>query len=328
MLHPNYVPHQDIWLKTREYLRRPRENYGNDGYVDLVWTWMTDEYPQMFLYDFTGNQLDRLVSNGQINASYSYVGERPFENIVLSRKPNQNIDRVGLSEYQQTIFEEIVDTLEHVDSITDYSIVPEPMETFIGFRSDDEGPMNSYLMLYRRDYVTFTMSTYNSDILYFSQVVDNNGKTLGQISLDVNSMNSFVYDSLGNKRGLNPGQWIKLYITDVTNTKNKYTSLNHGKIFRVNTVYNQILLVDFIDTLNTESTKITDYPNSGDITYLSVTFKTVDKPIGKFNVMGQTEIEDIRYKIELSNVGHNIGPDDVYIFKSYDINEQVLIGVL
>jgi hypothetical protein len=38
--------------------------------------------------------------------------------------------------------------------------------------------------------------------------------------------------------------------------------------------------------------------------------------------MGQTEIEDERYRIELTNTGHNIGPEDAYIFKPYDINEQ------
>ncbi len=34
------------------------------------------------------------------------------------------------------------------------------------------------------------------------------------------------------------------------------------------------------------------------------------------------EIEDIRYKTELTNAGKNITADDIFIFKTYDINEQ------
>jgi hypothetical protein len=53
-----------------------------------------------------------------------------------------------------------------------------------------------------------------------------------------------------------------------------------------------------------------------------VRFRVWDREIGRFNVYGQTEIEDIRYKIELNNVGKLISSDDVYIFKEYDIQEE------
>ena len=71
-----------------------------------------------------------------------------------------------------------------------------------------------------------------------------------------------------------------------------------------------------------ESNNISDYPLASSITYLSVRIKVVDKEVGRFRVSGQTEIEDIRYKIELSNVGQIVAPDDAYIFNTYDINEQ------
>ena len=47
-----------------------------------------------------------------------------------------------------------------------------------------------------------------------------------------------------------------------------------------------------------------------------------DRELGRFNVYGQTEIEDIRYQIELNNAGKIISSDDVYIFKEYDIKED------
>jgi hypothetical protein len=70
-----------------------------------------------------------------------------------------------------------------------------------------------------------------------------------------------------------------------------------------------------------EKTVISNYPKPGNTTYLSVTFKVKDKEIGRFVTYGQTEDEDIRYKIELGNQGKLINPDEVFIFKDYDINE-------
>jgi hypothetical protein len=82
-------------------------------------------------------------------------------------------------------------------------------------------------------------------------------------------------------------------------------------------------MVDFLDSIITnEFSQIDDYPTVGSITYLTVKFEVIDRLIGKFNISAQTEVEDIRYKIELSNTGHLIDPYDTFIFKTYDINEQ------
>jgi hypothetical protein len=322
-LDPYYTQPTDLWLKTREYIRRPRENYADEPYVSYVWSWETDQYPQMFLYDFSGNQLP-------ITGSYAYTGTKPLDLVVLNKYPNTNIDRVSLSEFQQTIFSSITEKLEHVDSSTDLSIIPEPMELFIGFRGDDEGPLTSRLILYKREDINFTITTTstNNDTIQFKLVRDSVNGDYGMISLDINSTSFFTFDSSNVTRGLKPGQLIKLFISDVTNTKNRYISINHGKILKIRNVYNRSIIVDFVTSVNgfdiliDEMTKISNYPSSVNTTYLGVTFKVIDKQIGLFNVYGQTEIEDIRYKTELSNVGHNITAEDAFIFKSYDINEQ------
>ena len=70
-----------------------------------------------------------------------------------------------------------------------------------------------------------------------------------------------------------------------------------------------------------ESTILSNYPTTGKTTYLGVTFTALDREIGRFNVLGQTEDEDIRFKVELGNVGKNIGSDETFIFKEYDIYE-------
>ena len=56
-------------------------------------------------------------------------------------------------------------------------------------------------------------------------------------------------------------------------------------------------------------------------TYLKTTIKVKDREIGRFITYGQTEEEDIRFKVELGNIGKLISPDEVFIFKEYDINE-------
>jgi hypothetical protein len=43
--------------------------------------------------------------------------------------------------------------------------------------------------------------------------------------------------------------------------------------------------------------------------------------IADFIVYGQTEIEDLRFKIELGNTGKLIAPNEIFIFKDYDILE-------
>ena len=63
----------------------------------------------------------------------------------MNYNPNKDLTKVSTPEAQQTIFDEVSTLLERVDSTTDLSIVPEPIQTFIGFRSDDEGPLTSTL---------------------------------------------------------------------------------------------------------------------------------------------------------------------------------------
>ena len=316
-LDPDYIEHVDLWLKTREYIRKPRENYNDDPYVKYVWKWKTDEYPQMFIYDFSGSQLS---TTGPL----AYTGAKPLELVSLNRFPNKNISVITLPEFQQTIFDEIIETLDHVDSSTDLSIIPEPMETFLGFRSDDEGPITSTLLLYKREDISFTITTnsINLDIMQFKFIKDKVNGDYGMILLNINSTSVFTFDSNDVTRGLKPGQNIQVFITDNTNSKNKYISFNNGKTFTIRNIYTRYIVVDFIDVPFDEFTQIDDYPSMGKTTYLTTKFIVVDKEIGRFTVSGQTEIEDIRYKIELSNVGQNIGPDDVFIFKPYDINEQ------
>jgi hypothetical protein len=328
-LNPNYVAPTDIWLKTRQYIRAPRVNYSdsNEPQAKLVYKFVDDQTPQIFMFDLSGNQL----STG---TSFSYIGPKPLENAYLIDTPNTDLSRISDPTAQQTIFAEIVTTLDYLDSSTDISILPEPIELFLGYNNVIEGYDKTTLKMYERWDISLTMS-YNAN--YYNQITFINSGTssqypngYGAIELDINSIQSFLYDLDDNPTGLQVGQLIKLTVTDVTNLTNKYLSYNNGQEFIISSISNNQIIVEYITTSNgitssiyDESNVITNYPSSGDTTYLQIVFTTIDKQIANIDLYGQTEIEDVRYAVELYNSGgHVINPEDAYIFKTYDINEQ------
>jgi len=317
-LAPNYVPHPDLWLKTREYIRYPRENYNDEPNVQFIWDWEDDQITDIFLYDFSGNQL---TTTGPL----AYTGPKPLPIATLNKKANTKIDRVSLSEYQQTVFDQMVFTLDRVDVPTDYFTKPTPMEIFIGINSENEGVVSSNLLLYKREFVSFTISanSTNNDVLYFAISSNEQFGLHTMIMFNTNSYSNFRQDENGRTRGLKAGQIIKITIEDNVNKKNKYYSKNNGATARILAVYSKYLLVEGVDRIIfDEFSQIDNFPRQSDITYLTVKFEVIDKLIGQFSIKSQTEIEDVRYKIELSNTGHLIDPYDTFIFKSYDINEQ------
>lgn len=317
-LDPDYVPKDNIWLKTREYIRKPRENFEGETPVKYYWRWFSDNIPQFFLYDFSGNQLS---STG----SYAYTGVTPLDKLVLNKVPNRDITKISSPEYQQTVFDRVEETLQYVDDSMDISTEPEPMQLFVGFNSRSEGSLRSILQLFKKEEIEFIISSSLSgyDIVSFETVQTNTDK-YGKITLNTSSLEVFT-EVDGVRRGLKVGQHLALFVKDLTNTKKQYISPNNGRLVKIREIYNRTIIVDFFnvdkDSLFSESTVVTDYPKTGSTTYLSATFKVWDKEIGRFMTYGQTEEEDIRYKIELGNIGKVIGQDDVFIFKQYDINE-------
>ena len=306
------APRASTWISSREYIRYPKENYSDDVAVEYIWKWEDDQTPEMFMYDFSGELLEK-------TGVYAYTGPKPLKNIVLSDTPNRNLEYVGLDEAQQTIFSTIPKSLPYLDSELT-TILPEPMEIFIGFNSKQEGVTKSKLKLYKRQDISFTIlpDGFNNNLISFEFKSDSiTGEQWGEINLDYLSTDMFI------DRGLKPGQLIEITIEDNVNKKNQWIPLNSGKIFKIRNVYHRSIIVDFIDdVIENEINIISDYPTLTKTTYLTTMFKVVDKEIGAFTIVGQTEIEDIRYEINLNNVGKNITADDIYIFKEYDINES------
>lgn len=328
-LSPDYVAPTDMYLKTRQYIRAPRVNYSdsNEPQAKLVYKFINDQTPQIFMFDLSGNQLPT-------GTSYSYIGPKPLENAYLNNTPNQDLNKIADPLAQQTIFDEIVTTLDYLDSSQDISILPEPIELFLGYNNVLEGYDSTTLKLYERWNISLTMNytSLNNTIITFTNkgISSEYPNGYGIINLDVNSTNSFLYDSNNIPTGLQAGQLIKLTVTDVTNLNNKYLSYNNGQEFIIDSISNNEIIVKYVTTtwgmtssIYDESNIISNYPNDGYTTYLQIVITTIDKELASIDLYGQTEIEDVRYAVELYNSGgHVINPEDAFIFKTYDINEQ------
>ena len=313
-LDPSYKKRDNIWLKTREYVRKPRENFNGDTQVEFYWKWMSDNVPEFFMYDLSGDQLEK-------EGTYAYIGPKPLNDVSMIKKPNKDISMTHLPEYQQTIFDKISYKLDYIDVDDITAFEPDPLELFIGFKSEDEGALRSVIQLYKKEPIEFdiTSNEINNIIIKFETIDENGPDKRGKISLDIYSGVYF------NDKGLKPGQNLALLIKDITNKNSQYLSTINGNIFIIREVNSKEIILDFFDKENDyispEKTVISDYPVEGQKTYLKTTFKVVDREIARFNCYAQTEVEDIRFKTELGNIGKNIGSNEIFIFKDYDILE-------
>ncbi len=318
-LSDTYTKKDNLWIKTREYFRRPRENFSGDTQVEYYWEWYNDQTPEFFLYDVSGSQLPT-------TGNYPYTGPKPLGEVPLNKLPNKDQKKRSLPEFQQTVFDKVKNKLKYIDDdsvveVDDTNTISdaEPLQTFLGFKSIDEGAYITSLHLYKSEKIDFSITStlMNDTVIDFRTLSDKMGRW-GSIKINDSSTYNF------HNKGLKKDQIIRLELVDVTNTSNQYNSINTGSIFRIRQVYSKSIIVDFlktIDFIDYDSTVVQNWPKTGDTTYLKARFTIVDREIGRFVVMGQTEDEDIRFKTNLNNQGKNIMPEDIYIFKDYDIRE-------
>lgn len=320
-LSSDYNKKNYLWLNTRDFIRKPRNNFNGEPRTSLYWKWFSDNVPEMFIYDFSGNSLP---TTGLL----AYTGPKPLPTVHLNRNPNRDISKKSDPTSQQTIFPFIEESLSYIDDEDDISVLPEPFELFLGFNSQIEGPIRSIIQLFQKEPIDFTIRSLVdvTDVITIETIINQTTEEkFGSIRLDVLSNSNFITDNQGNPRGLKSGQYLAIFVKDETNTRKQYISSNNGYLVKIREVFFRELVVDFfksVDSFTTEKNIIENYPKPGQKTFLSFRFKVWDKEIGRFNVFGQTEIEDIRFKIELGNVGKLVSSDDVYIFKEYDIKEE------
>jgi hypothetical protein len=327
-LEDSYTPSSFLMIKSREFIRKPRKNYSTNGSPQAKWVynWENDNIDELFIVDITGEHLT-------ISGSYAYTGEKPLNNPVLKRTENKDINLVGKSYAQKTIFDILTYSLEYNDSSNDVSFKPEPIQTVIGFNSKNEGVVNNNLLITEYEdivvtipsYESFTSSTFSVTLpqqgLSFSMNSDGNGV----ISFTENSTDTFgetinLNTFVSTNTNLKEGQILKINLTDNINST-PYISNNDNMSVEIVKIFERSMIVNMIDRDFEEESTIKSYPTSSDTTYLDLTLTVMPKTMVKLEIYGQTEIEDVRYKTELRNTGKLINPEDVFIFKEYDINE-------
>lgn len=276
-----------ILLATRDFYRTPRENNKGENPVQYYWKWFSNNVPEFFIYDLSGEQL------ALIEDEYKYNGITPLPFPVLNRQRNRDINKVNSPEHQQTIFDKVEYSLEYKNDDIDILHYTKPLQLNIGFNYREEGPLRSILQLYKKE-------------ISQKQTFSNIG-----IKKENNNIILYLKDSFFEDTGFKKGQNIDIFVLDPSSNKS-YN--NNGIRLKVDRVYS-----DEIVCLHTDLNDIiTEEEYTGDV---KLSIKIVDIEIARFSVYGQSEEEDERFRIELANQGKLIEANDIFIFKDYDIEE-------
>ncbi len=236
--------------------------------------------------------------NGDVQVKYNWKFVDDIDKSIFIYGTNSNLTKLENKEF----------TLDYIDSNTDISFMPNPMEIHIGYNSSDEGVNSRTLICNKVEDVKMIVT---SNLSVNSMELVNIDDIYGMLKLNVNSTYSFT------DFNFKVGQIIKVVVSDTTLDKyNLYISPNDGKTFKISKVSYKELVVDYIDEKIVDENTILSDRN------LKYAISVEEKTILEISLFAQTEIEDFRYKIELENTGKLIAPEDTYIFKSYDINEK------
>lgn len=315
-------------LKTHEFLRYPRENYNeNTPIVKYRWRWLEDDLDQIFYYDFSGSQL---TDEGIL----TYTGPKPLITdaskgikIFLNDTINNDINFTTDPSHQQTVFESLTYELQKVDSETDISFEPEPMQVFIGYRSEVEGVDSRTVILEKIEDISAKIVTQKIDkynVLTNAPVTSY--KNVVYIFPEIAELRVEGFDNNFIDLNFKPGQTIKINGVDNTNQYGQIPFKNNGAVVEITQVGTNWLRFKDASVLSSESSwqQAQSYRSPYNIISVSFTVTLSLQPIeiARISLMGQTEIEDSRYKVLTQNNGFNVKPNDTFIFSDYDIEEN------
>lgn len=283
-----------ISLVSREYLRRPRESDDKDFYYR--YRWEDDINSNIFLFDLSG---DNLVPYGN-NPDYSYTGPIPLcigsDTVILNKEANKNIFYVNTPSRQQTIFNQLDFKLERFND-DNISILPKPIQTFIGYNSKNEGVDQRNLIIERVDNITFSGNC-NGVSLYFITT----GNT---IMISGTSFSSYSFLDLGFKSN----RYLRIKFDDMKPYTQEIFE-NYHDYYITDVTNNNIYLdetLSYFTTINQE---------------FNYSFELLPERIAFFRIFGETESEDERYESNLKLLGIDLTENDEYIFKQSDIKED------
>lgn len=350
---------QAIVLSSAEFLREPRHGLSaGAGLPRMRFDWRETQTPAMFFYDFSGRQLKGYGRYQEWEASSSsdtfenwlrsntgymewrntpqeayYVGPRPLlggsvenPNVRLNTAPNADPKLTASPLHQQTVFGSLETPLYYEDDDRDITVAPEPLQVFVGYRSLDEGVDTARL------YVTLEEDRAHAlrPTLQGSGPSDDEFVFAADGTVTVEHATSLNFVSLG----FAPGQSVAFTGTDVTDSKKRATLANNGRTYELLEVKPQMLRVAVSAENPMAAERSVKFVPPAGAPYhnlqgdpilipraLEVTVTQAPLVLVELDVLAETEVEDPRFKLALDNIGRNIRPKDLYIFKEYDIHE-------
>jgi len=316
---------------TREFIRKPRGDYNRDVYLNVSWKkpYENNIDESIFFYDISGDQLTPYNNIENLR----YTGPTPLINlnenniVILNNEANNKISEVNNPKAQQTIFNELNFKLEQLDSSLAYDYIPEPLEIFFGYNSTEEGFNTKTINIKKlikseNNNNYFSISGYTNPISSISLI---------NFTLIDNIINISAPINFNFKNYFEIGQLIKLEFID----QNEYKQLiqENINIYKISDISRNKIYIDTEYTYENETGDYV-YSDSG-FTYFNTTGNTYyykievqPKEILSCVLYGQTEIEDIRFKVNLNNLGVQL-EDDIYeILYQSDIEDKAIDYIL
>jgi hypothetical protein len=307
-------------IESSEFLREPRSGFEGDDPIQLAFSWGSST-ADMFMYDFSETQLPNSIKTKLVESGLSPILEHG--QVRLNTETKLNPDGSISVDQVQTVFNEITYELDKINSITDITAEPEPLQVFIGYKGDDEGVDNAQVLIHlRENRKKEIVTSANQNVLTFHS---DNRVTFLDAHLTVSGANT-NFISMGFKAGQ------KIRFTGEDNNldgRNLLGFKNAGKEFEILEIFsNEIILKPLGKSLVDETSTgqvnafIPPYYVDGEMRkidrHLTIEIEQLPELVAVFDIYGQTEIEDERFKIDLDSYGRNISLNDLFILKTYE----------
>jgi hypothetical protein len=317
----------NITIKTKTYLRKPRESYNKKIYYSFKFNenneYENNEYENntIFFYDISGEHLKPPKDkNGNYIDALKYIGPKPLwsidnecndNRVSLIDKPNDNLNEITNPLRQQNVFwgkdgEYCLDfLLDEYDSATNFNYEVEPLQIFLGYNSQKEGV----------DHASVSMDLIDKTILSGLTYSTTNTKTDIEFEfskdglLTIHTNNNFDF----TKEGFEIGQKINIDFID-NNKSDTVLFLNYDN-FVIDEITKKTIKVK-------KNKEYVPFFTSGTTSSFKYKIEVLPHTLLTFNVIGETEIEDERFPINLRNLGIELNNDIEHIFKSSDIKED------
>lgn len=322
------LPLFNILVESEQFLQQPKQGISTQNQqAKLVWSWKDTQIDDMFMYDFSGLQLEPIYPGfPQYNGPLPLCGPNGEIELKLNRQKNDDSRPEFISDptKQQTVFDKIENRLQFTDQADNVLIEPTPLQIFLGYQSKIGSVSKARLyceMVENLQWSLTTASNLVDDVWQWNET-DKSVQILSPTA-------SFDWQLVGFRAG----QRIKVNSIDINADGRKLvTSLNQGKILTIKTV--GINKITFVEDIISE-TSVKTIPKTTAPFYdsfgnqlteqrrLSITLEVVPIVIAYFDIFGESEEEDWRHQINLNNRNLNILKlQDFFIFKQVDINEQ------